>query len=233
MVAKCFGLILTLLTCAPVFAEVITCSTDTLAAYRGLTSGCMSGPFTLKNFNWNSSEGDPFVRVRAEDVFVSPSYDGGSISVDYFSSFFSVGAGKRIYATLDYTIDPPPEILDDFTLDLGVNSPVAPGFATVNAFLCAGDYFSNGCASGVTRFVEVTHRGGAGENILISRAQFPRPVSIIDVRMTILLDAGATGSSQINGFGQTTLVTPEPAAGGFAGAGLLVLFALAKRRKRS
>jgi hypothetical protein len=227
-----FALVVSVLALAsPALAATIpSCTPGSVEDYRNLADGCSAGSFTFKNFVWNSAEGGNFVRVRAAEVTVDPFFNSTDVGVSFASSVFSVSGFNRIFATLDYTIDPPPPILDDFNLSLEALSPVAPGTARVSALVCAGDYFSNQCANGVTRHVQVQHLGSSTGNVLFDSVTFPFPVNIVDVRTTIELDANGA-SSQITGYGTTTAAEiPEPRTAALMLAGLVLLFA-GRRRK--
>lgn len=200
----------------PLIAAPVACSTASAAYYEGLGEGCTSGPFTFKNFNWFSVTGPEYVTVASSDVFLSPSFTGNQVSVSLNSDALNISGTSRITANLEYTVDPPPPILDDFSLELEANSPVFPGLARITSLICAGDLFSNGCTAGVVRTLTVQHLGdGNPGNVLFASVDFPFAVNLIDVRTTLVLEANGK-SSQIDGFVQSTVPSsdspvPEPA----------------------
>lgn len=209
-------------------AAPIPCITATADFYQN-SDGCTSDVFTFKNFEWNTAQGGNFVQVPASAVSVTPGASGGDVFVLFSSNQFSVTGNQQIFARFDYTIDPPPPILDDFTLSLDANSPVFPGLARISAFLCVGGYFSAGCAGGTTTLLQVQHNGITAPPP--NSITFSTPVSIIDVQLTIELLANGA-SSQINGGGTVAgTVVPEPSAGLLAAGGVVGL--LAYRRCRS
>src|SRR5262249_44309150 len=141
------------------------------------------------------------VPVSAADVVVTPRADGDKVGLDFRSTKFEVFGSNFIFATLDYTIDPPPPILDDFDVTMDAASPVAPGTAIVTTLLCAGDLLVNDCARGFTAVLRVSHFGTSSD--LFDSVRFPAPVNLLDVRTTFELRANGA-SSQINGISQST-----------------------------
>jgi hypothetical protein len=163
-------------------------------------------------------------------VLLTPSASQARVGVSLDSDALSISGQSRILANLEYLIDPPPPIIDDFEVSLSATTPVFPGFARITTEICAGDLFANSCRSGAYRVLEVFH-GGAGnpENDLFDRVTFPS-VFLVDVRTRI--DMAANGaSSQIDGFEQGSTPIPEPSTTVLAVAGGLAL--LAWRRCRS
>lgn len=220
-----FALVVTAFPAAAAITD--PCGTNTAEFYQN-SGGCTSGLFSFKNFEWNTAQGGNYVSVPASAVNVTPGATGQDVSVVFLSNQFVATGNQQIFARFDYTIDPPPPILDDFTLSLDASSPVFPGLARITAFICIGDYFSQGCATGSTSLLQVTHNGivAPPPNTIM----FDVPVSIIDVQLTIELFANGA-SSQINGGGTTAVLMPEPSAALLAAGGLAGL--LAYRRWRS
>lgn len=209
-----------------------TCTQASLQTYidYGMT-GCTAGLFTMKDFTWDNFFGT--VPVSADDVIITPVVSGSSVGITFSGiaeSTFSVAGEDKIKAMLSYYIDPPPPILDDFSLSMNANSPVAPGTATIDALVCAGARFTGGCtANGGTLVGATLEHVGAGTPPPIV-VPFPMPVNQLDVRLTIeLLANGST--SQITGGSQVASTVPEPGAALLAGAGLLGLAGLTRIRR--
>lgn len=227
-----------LILCSSAFSAPVACTVASVDVYVQQTEGCTIGQFTIKNFAWSSVDDIGYLPVSASQVFVNPQLNGNNIEVGFTSDNFEVTSGLRIRAFLDYTIDPPPPILDDLNLEMDANSPVAPGFARITANICIGGLFSNSCANGIARTLTVEHFGaGDPNNVLIDTEQFPFPVNLIDVRTIIELEA-RTGSSQIGGYGTITTAIqqdeiPEPSTAALLLSGLGGAIYLRSRRLRS
>jgi hypothetical protein len=216
------------------------CVPDTAANYALLTEGCELGrvngePVTLKNVDWGSSAPTPDepnrVQVDPNDVLITPFFGAGSLSISFSSvegkDVFNVSGDQSILAFLDYFVDPPPPIYDEFDLSIEARTPTGAGTAAVEARICAGDVFTNNCASGFdhTLLAVVTATTNTPDRI-----DFPRIVNQIDVRMAIELQANGD-TSQIDGAGQTVGFTPEPGSVITAVSGLLALLLLKRRRR--
>jgi hypothetical protein len=232
-----FALLLTASCYTSVFGATIAsvCTPGTLATFIGLGStGCEVGAFSVKNFSFSSQSGDSFVQVGASDVNVSTALVGGSVQVNFGSSVFDITGNQKISAFLDYTIDPQPPILDDMGIAFSAFSPVAPGFAKLTADICAGGLLSNSCVGGAFARLDLADFGhGNPNNVLSALFQFPNPVNLVDVRLSLDMQANGA-SSQIDGIGTVTDVVPEPST--FAtvfGAALLGGVAALRRRRRA
>jgi hypothetical protein len=112
---------------------------DIYASYG--SEGCLAGQFTIKNVAWNSlaptASHPERVLVSASDVFITPILTGGKVGVGFRSEKFFAGSGQTITGFLDYLIDPPPPILDDFSLSMATTTPENGGTAIFNATVCA------------------------------------------------------------------------------------------------
>jgi hypothetical protein len=215
-----------ILATAPVNAAPV-CVPDSLAAYIAQPDGCMIGAFTFKDFRWSQTGA---VNLPSAGVSISPYADSSQLGLNYSSALFEVTGDQYLRYILEYTIDPPPPIIDSFDLSMDAFSPVAPGTATITVDLCAGDLFANSCANGSGAFLRVAHFGTSA--ILFDTVQFPTPVNMVDVRVTIELAANGA-SSQIDGFGQgpsNLLPDPVPEPGSLALGALGGLFLLARSR---
>ncbi|MDZ4799252.1 MAG: PEP-CTERM sorting domain-containing protein [Bryobacteraceae bacterium] len=218
-------------------AAPIACAPASVAIYTQQSEGCAVGAFTLKNFAWSSVQDTGYIPVSAADVLVTPMFTPSSVGVAFTSSAFSVTGSGKIRAFLDYTVDPPPPILDDLNLEMDANSPVAPGVARITANICIGGLFRNSCENGIVRTLTVEHFGpGNPDNVLFDTEQFPSPVNMVDVRTTIELYANGA-SSQIDGYGTITNAvsgdeTPEPSTAALALSGLAGAIYLRCRKSR-
>jgi hypothetical protein len=206
------------------------CSTAPLSTYLG-SAGCDVGGFTFENFKWVQIGG---VSVNPADVTVTPQASGGTFGLDFSSTKFFVEGDNNIIYLLDYTIDPPPPVIDRMSMRLNANSPVPPGTATITLQLCAGDLFANNCAGGIGRQLSVFDNGGTNTKLFDSFV-FPKPVSLVDIRTTIDLEANGA-SSEITGVSQTPTAiridTPEPASMALSGMGFAFVLLLARSRSR-
>lgn len=210
------------------------CANDTVDAYERLGgTGCTltvnGAEFTFKNFSFSLLEGS----LLNSDVHVTPLTPDGKLNLGLASEFFSVGAGSRLVFKFGYVLDPPPPILEDMSMDLDANSPVAPGFATIDVDLCAGGLFFGETCDYERRQFTLLHFGDNNPNNVLSGLARFSPTNIIDVRTVITLDGGPEnggGSSQINGFSYASSPVPEPASV-FAVITGLGLCAIRRRRQ--
>ncbi|MBC7926450.1 MAG: hypothetical protein H7039_12405 [Bryobacteraceae bacterium] len=228
-------LLLTFASTVPLLATPGSCTTRTAQQYQN-SDGCFADPFTFKNFNWFNESGDNLVNVPSSQVLLTPSFSNGRIDVLISSDSFDVSGTDRIKVFLEYTIDPPPPILDDFSLELFAQTPTNGGFAIITSLICVGDLFSNGCEGGTVRSLSVQNFG-AGDPRTDIGARTIRfgGVSVLDTRTSIELVANG-GRSQISGYGNTVIPgadTPEPATGLVMAPVIAGLFLFARRRSRA
>jgi hypothetical protein len=215
-----------LLTVGPVQATELvnppSCGVDTAAAYSNLSNGCTlslyGNTFTLKSFDFQSSNDLGYRFVDDLDVMVTPLVQDGQLRLAVSSSHFSVtsvAGPQRLLAKFEYVLDPPPPILEDLSMEMDAQSPVFPGFANIFTEVCANALFvGNYCDEQYYRSFYLNHLGypsGDPRNILNGRVTFPLTYQI-HVRTTITLDANG-GSSQIDGFRYASQPVPEPATG--------------------
>ncbi len=76
------------------------------------------------------------VTVNPADVTVTPQASGGTFGLDFSSTKFFVEGDNNIIYLLDYTIDPPPPVIDRMSMRLNSHSPNAPGTATITLHMC-------------------------------------------------------------------------------------------------
>lgn len=224
------------------------CTGGTLQSYINLGGGGCSGPGNLTYFDFGFSvlSGTTALASELADaslITVTPPLNLGD-QVIFNSNFFSVGSGRRAIYQIDYTIDPPPDILPGFDLELYTFTPVSPGKATVTAAVCVGGNIGLPCmpVQGASNFelipyiLQVFHNGlPLGSVQLSDSVSFASPTNYIDVRIIIELDAKDGGSSSIDGFGGRVPAPqeiPEPGTWAMLGAGFIGL-GLARRARRA
>jgi hypothetical protein len=225
----------------PVFTAAAPCSSfSTAQEYQDLgATGCTAGVFTIKNLSWTfdlgtTPENDQLVEVPASQVFLTPIVSATNVGLAFSSDLFNLDGFEAINARLRYTIDPPPPILDDFSLSMDANSPVAPGFAIINADICAGSPLgptgdpASECNRGTRLNLQVFHLGGSN-TLLLDSVEFPQPVNFVDVLLALDMRAkGAT--SQIGGGAAVSNLVPEPGAGLLAALGLAAIAGIRRIR---
>lgn len=222
-----------LVSAAVARAGPVTCVTQTLDQYEQLGgAGCTIGNLTVKAFSY-SSAGD--VTIPASAITVEPYSDPHGPRLRFSSDAFSVGVGAGQQAVLElvYNIDPPPVIIRGFDEEMFAETPVSPGFVTIDTWLCVGGTFP-GCG-GLPLFLQLAHYGlGDPTNILTDSIWFPPspPAYILGVSHTITLNGGGGGgggSASFNALENLAYTVPEPAAWLLVGCGLLALPFLRRR----
>jgi hypothetical protein len=202
-------LLLVLCVLAGAAAYAAPCQPGLLSSYLGEGFTCDAGDFVIKSFTYQAPQGG----TPASAVTVSPSDVPGMISFS-FNGPFTAGLGQSSTYTLTYFIDPPRPIIH------GESSVIEPGTLVTNlcstAFPCQiGAFFTS---------LIVTPQKPTASTI------FPQDLTMLGVQNILTVDAG----DFVNGFGNTTLVIPEPAAfflTAFGLVGLLVFRSRAKLRE--
>jgi hypothetical protein len=206
------------------------CSTATLDSYLNQT--CAIGDLTVKGFSY-SSTGDVYIPVSA--IFVQPYSSPEGPHLRFYWDAFTVGAGQKAVLELVYNIDPPPVIIRGFDEEMFAETPVYPGFVTIDTWLCVGGTFP-GCATGVLQFLQLAHYGeGDQNNRLTDALMFPLspPAYTLGVRHIITLDGGrggGGGSASFDALENHAYAIPEPGTWLLLGCGLLSLALLRRRR---
>ena len=223
------GLVL-LLSCAA--ASGAPCGNAPLSTYVSLGStGCSVGAYTFFNFGFQvfSSVGSPAVLGTA-DLNLSPTTVLNGAGFDFLpvsgGPGFSLSSGQAVTYRLTYTVDPPPPIIWGFEEDMQTNTPVAPGFARINASLCVGGVFLANCFTDPVALT-VYHNGNSDFRLQDARAI--QGAYIVGVRTDIILDATAGGSSSFTGFSQFATI-PEPGSLVMLASGLLAGWGIRRRR---
>jgi hypothetical protein len=206
-------------------------------------------------FSWvfpNYVPTNPLTKVAdADSITVRPPQDIYG-QVQFESSDFYVADGDTLQYFFTYTVDPPPDILPGFDLEMYADSPQFPGYATIDAAVCAGGKFNlfsiifqplacrqvHPNASSFRRepyYLHVEHSVQPNVISLSDRVVFDNATNYVQVWMLLTLSggpAGGGGYSQIDALGVDTDPTPEPGTWAMLGAGLAGI-ALLRRRSRA
>jgi hypothetical protein len=227
MIRVVFGLV-----CFSALGLAAPCTQQSLATYISFgETGCTAGAFIIKDFAWNNFG---TVSVDPADVVITPLISGSAAGIAFSGideDTFLVTDNLSIFSWLEYYIDPPPPILDDFSLSMDANSPVFPSSASITAFLCGGGRFVPGCAAtgGKNYQLFVEHDGLSLDPP--QTVDLDPPVNRLDVRLVIELISRDGQPSQISGGAGVAALIPEPAAAALAAAGLFALAAFRRLRR--
>jgi hypothetical protein len=240
------------------------CQNGSLQSYLNLVSGvgCTVGDFKYKDFSFSvrflDAQGNPVegpvnegTKVATPDSILITSPQTLVDSISFSSPDFLVLGGDRVVYDFGYSIDPPPPIMPGYRMTMDTLTPVFPGNAQANAFVCpdstslTAQVDSEGPNKGLTTgatcqadvsalILHVFHTGLPSGNQLLDSGFFPTPTNRIAVLLELELNAsqqdqnGAFGSSQIAGLDSG--VVPEPGSLALMGAGLAALALLRRRR---
>jgi hypothetical protein len=212
-------------------AAFAACSAATLDTY--LSQTCAIGNLTVKGFSY-SSTGDVYIPDSA--ILVQPDSRPQGPHLRFFSSLFSVGAGQKAVLELGYNIDPPPVIIRGFDEEMFAETPLPPGFVTIDTWLCVGGAFPGCGAPGVLQLLQLAHYGsGDQDNRLTASIMFglSPPAYVLGVRHIITLDGGGGGgggSASFDALENQVYAIPEPGTWLLLSCGLLSLALLRRRR---
>jgi hypothetical protein len=208
-------------------AAFAACSAATLDSY--LSQTCSIGNLTVKGFSY-SSTGDVYIPDSA--ILVQPYSSPQGPHLRFSSEAFTVGAGQKAVLELGYNIDPPPVIIRGFDEEMSAETPLPPGFVTIDTWLCVGDAFP-GCATGVLQLLQLAHYGeGDQDNRLTASIMFglSPPAYVLGVRHIITLDASDGGSASFDALENQAYAIPEPGTWLLLSCGLLSLALLRRQR---
>ena len=226
---------LALMACVALPAAGITntpcAASGTLAGLIALNSnstpGCTIDGLNYSNFSWTES-GSSTTSLTASQVNFTTSSTPGQGVLDWSSIGFSVTGSNTLIYTLTYEIDPPPIIIRTFTEDL-FDPATFPAFANIPTTICLGAGFVGSVCSTTTTGVDTFDDGSAGTQFHDSVTFAPQST----VGISTVIDLEANGASvSVTGFGNTTLITPEPASYLLVVLGLATLVWLRSKRAR-
>jgi hypothetical protein len=204
------------------------CVPGTLASYLALPGeGCtISDDVSVMDFDFEVIDVNG-VPLTPDEIDVTPVFGrinryGLLLSSDRFSVTGDEFARYRI----DYVFDPTDiRSLEDV---MGTLTPVAPGTATVDTFVCKGAPFGPECTT-ETLQITVFHRGT--EFDLQDSTLIDPPQRIVGVRHVIDLQANGA-SADFRSLENAVFVVPEPATWMLMLGGSALLALRARRRRR-
>lgn len=231
LLALALGAVLSGPLVAGPIAAYAACSTATLDSY--LSQTCAIGNLTVKGFSYSfTSAGDVPVDIPVSAILVEPYSSPQGPRLHFSSSLFSVGAGQKAILELGYNIDPPPVIIRGFDEEMSAETPLPPGFVTIETWLCVGGTFP-GCATGVLQLLQLAHYGEGDQDNRLTDSIIFSPVYTLGVSHTITLDGGGVGGGGLADFAaleNQVYAIPEPGTWLLLGCGLLSL-ALVRRQR--
>jgi hypothetical protein len=212
--------VMTVSPCLKATSSVLgpACTTDTLANYEQLDSGCNIGPLQFLSFAF----GDPVVTgqapaATASDIKVTPTLLASGPTIAFSSSFFSFsGSGSALYH-INYAVDPGPIIGGE---SISLDPP--QGDVSITQGYCQGTLT---CAPGGVPPLNLTVTP-ANRNASLT---FPTPQSMVGIQTSISITSTAVIPAGFDSFintNVTTTTTPEPGVRLLipAGVALLLLF---------
>jgi hypothetical protein len=201
------------------------CVPGTLTSYLELPrEGCtISGDVKVMDFAFDvlAANGQP---VTADDIQVTPVF-GSALRYGLIlsSGGFSVAGDEFATYEIRYVFDPTDiRSLEDV---MGVLSPVAPGKATIDTFVCPGGGFPSCNAEALS--IRVFHHGT--EFDLRDSVKIDPPQRIVGVRHLIDLQANGA-SADFESLENAVFVVPEPATWMLMLAGSALLSGLSRLR---
>jgi hypothetical protein len=187
-----------------------TCAVGTLTAYEtGADAGCSLGPdgFTVDFDSLDASSTNPeAVLLTSDDIIVTPSFTGGSLSFDFSAASgfeFVAPMGETDTYTIQYTLDPTLPHISGPSLHTGPNDPVElTGNFCGDGSIVISPTGAPGCSDGGS-FLSL----GVGGNDQTASGLFPAPVTNLDSELTLILGP----CDSVQNFSSTAiLATPEP-----------------------
>lgn len=233
------------------------CVQDTAFGYNNLGypktftgDGCTlgSGPneLTLVAFNWftNSPTAShpEFVHFSDSDVIITPNISGAGkfLGLTFapgpaLGGIFTVPAGKVMAGELHYIVDPPPPIIDGFGMTL---DPTGPSQMNITLIVGqkVGDQTIPSSPQTLTSGV-ISKAAGDLDFVFPPFGNGVTCCNYIDVTVDFTIGNQSTTAPVTSGGGTATIittesiVTPEPAAYGLVGIGLVGLGLLRRRAK--
>ena len=207
------------------------CVPGTLQSYVNnyQTSGCQVGNLVFSGFQYSGTASNA-PAVSAANIMVSAN---GLSGITFASSGWSVAGFGLLTSTITFTVsaDSGAWLLNSTTLFMDTATPIAPGSAVANQYVCVSGSLSDSCSTGTLVQLLTFHFGQSWS--LTSSSQFPS-ANQANVQIDLRLEANSASadiSSLSSSFGLAPV--PEPATFILVASGLFGLSLSWRRRSRT
>jgi len=236
LITRLFGLALCACLIASVMSAgtIVPCTTASLAVYVAAAEPCQIGSLVFSDFAYANDYFPTMLGPSASNILVTPSSSNPSDpGLDFSSAWNVAGAGDGMDSVISYvvmTASGAPAI-NEASLGMTVTVNSLPLSLEYSEFFCLGKVVTGVGQCPAADQLELTLQGPTN-GVQQTSASFG-PVSEMTVLGDLFIKSGLNGSGMISDGGNTFPAnTPEPGTPLLGLTGLLVLWRMAKVRRR-